>query len=129
MARVWWKDSTATTILRRKTSMTLIATRFANVATGGDDFNHVTADVDFAPMNAMVNISISRFGTSGGVVQAGILDYRRRNDKGVDETTSFGDLSNLENLGFDDLPAAVAHNNMTHITMLVMTFAMRGRAE
>lgn len=30
--------------------MTLIATRFANVATGGDDFNHVTADVDFAPM-------------------------------------------------------------------------------
>ncbi len=102
--------------------MTLIATRFSNIATGGDDFNHVTVDVDFAPLNAMVNVSISRFGTSGGVVQAGILDYRLRNDQGVDVETSFGDLSNLDNLGFDALPAAVAHNNMTHITMLVMTF-------
>lgn len=102
--------------------MTLIATRFANVVTGGDGINHVTVDVDFAPMNAMVNISISRMGTSGGTVEAGILDYRIRNDQGVDVPTSFGDLSNLDNMTPDDLPAAVAHNNMTHITMLVMTF-------
>ena len=108
--------------------MTLIATRFANISTGGDGFNHVTADVDFAPTNAMVNISISRFGTGGGNVQAGILDYRVRNDQGIDVTTSFGDLGNLGNLSFDALPAAVAHNNMTHITMLVMTYdaATRG---
>ena len=103
--------------------MTLIATRFADIATGGDDFNHVTIDVDFAPMNAMVNISISRFGTGGsGTVEAGILDYRIRNDQGVDVPTSFGDLSNLENQTADALPAAVAHSNMTHVTMAVLTF-------
>ena len=102
--------------------MTLIATRFADIATGGDDFNHVTIDVDFAPMNAMVNISISRSGTGGsGTVEAGILDYRIRNDQGIDVPTSFGDSSNLENQTADALPAAVAHNNLTHITMLVIT--------
>jgi hypothetical protein len=102
--------------------VTLVATRFADIATAGDDLNHVTIDVDFAPMNAMVNISISRFGTSGGTVEAGILDYRIRNDQGVDVPTSFGDLSNLASQNADALPAAVAHNNMTHITMLVITF-------
>jgi hypothetical protein len=102
--------------------MTLIATRFVTVVTGGDGINHVTADVDFAPMNAMVNISISRLGTSGGSVQAGILEYRVRNDQGVDVPTSFGDPSNLDNLTGDALPAAVAHSSMTHITMLIMTF-------
>jgi len=103
--------------------MTLIATRFANIVAVGDDFGHVTVDIDFAPMNAMVNISISRFGVGGGGnVQAGILDYRTRNDQGVDVQTSFGDLSNLENLTGDALPAAVAHSNMTHITMAVLSF-------
>lgn len=103
--------------------MTLIATRFANIATaGGEDLNHVTIDVDFAPMNAMVNVSISRFGVGdSGTVEAGILDYRIRNDQGVDATTSFGDLSNVENQTADALPAAVAHSNLTHITMLVIT--------
>jgi hypothetical protein len=109
--------------------MTLIATRFANTGTGGDGFNHVTVDLDFPPMNALVTVSISRFGTGGGVVQAGILDYRIRNNQGVDVPTSFGDLSNLENLSFDALPAGVAHNNMTHITMLVMTFTASTRGQ
>jgi len=36
--------------------------------------------------------------------------------------TSFGDLSNLENQTADALPAAVAHSNMTHVTMAVLTF-------
>jgi hypothetical protein len=101
--------------------MTLIATRFANIVTG----DHVTVDVDFAPMNVMVNISISRFGISDSLsdVSAGILNYRIRNDQGVDVETSFGDLSNWQNINFDGLPAAVAHNNMTHITMLVLTFS------
>lgn len=102
--------------------MTLIASRFANIATGGDGLNHVTIDVDVAPMNAMVNISISGFGTSGGIVEAGILDHRIRNDQGIDLPTTFGDLSDIGSMTGDSLPAAVAHSNLTHVTMLVITF-------
>jgi hypothetical protein len=105
----------------REAVMALIGSLFANIATGGDDFHHVTVDIDFAPANSFVTTSISRFGTPGGVVQAGILNYRVRTPENRDAETSFADLSNLDNTGFDDLPAAVAHNNMTHVTMLVMT--------
>jgi len=111
--------------------MTLIATRFANIAIGGDGSgsNYVTVDLDFAPLNALVTVSISNFATGGGIANAGIgiLDYSLRNNQGVDVPTSFGDLSNLNNLNFDALPVAVAHNNMTHITMFVFTFSAQAR--
>jgi hypothetical protein len=110
--------------------MTLIATRFASIQAGlgdPDDPHTATVDVDFAPMNAMVNISISRFevATENGpasVGVAGILDYRIRNDQGVDVQTTFGDPTNILSASYDTFPVGVAHNNMTHITMALITF-------
>lgn len=87
--------------------------------TGGDGANTVTVDMDFAPIFTLVTISISRFGTSGGVTRAGVLDFRFRNDQGFDTEVDF---PGGPNDSYNALPAAVSHDQMTHITMQVATF-------
>jgi hypothetical protein len=44
-----------------------------------------------------------------------------RNNQNQDVTTKFADLSNINNIGFGSLPIAIAKDNLSHITMLIMT--------
>ena len=83
---------------------------------GGEGYTSATVDADFPPENTLVTTSISRFGNLGGVVKAGILNVRVRNAQGFDDTIPFANTS------FDALPAAVARNQMTHVTMLVESY-------
>jgi hypothetical protein len=76
----------------------LIANFFAWSTIGGDGFNHVTVDINPAPVNAMVTVSIAGhgFGTGNdGIIECagGIVEYSIRNDRGQDVTTKFADLS------------------------------------
>ena len=104
----------------------LIANFFALNQVSGDGFHHVTVDINPAPMNAMVTVSIAghRFGTGDDNIieaAAGILEYSVRDNQGQDVKTEFADLSNLNNIGFGSLPIAIAKDNLSHVTMLVMT--------
>lgn len=65
----------------------LIANFFAWSTIGGDGFNHVTVDINPAPVNAMVTVSIAGhgFGTGNdGIIECagGIVEYSIRNDRG-----------------------------------------------
>ena len=105
----------------------LITNFFAWNTVGGDGFNHVTVDINPAPVNAMVTVSIAGHGFGTGnddIIEcaAGIVEYSIRNDQGQDVTTKFADLSNIDNIGFGSLPIAIAKDNLSHVTMLIMTW-------
>ncbi len=94
---------------------------------GGDGFNHVTVDINPAPVNAMVTVSIAGHGFGTGdedIIEAaaGIVEFSVRNSQGHDVTTSFADLNNINNIGFGSLPIAIAKDNLSHVTMLLMTW-------
>ena len=99
----------------------LIANFFASNVIGGDDFNSVTVDINPAPVNAMVTVSIGGTG-GGGDAAAGIVEFSVRNNKGHDVTTKFAHLNDIDNIGFGSLPLAIGKNNLSHVTMLIMTF-------
>ncbi|MGA9566068.1 MAG: hypothetical protein WBS19_11140 [Candidatus Korobacteraceae bacterium] len=105
----------------------LIANFFAWNMIGGDGFSHVTVDINPAPVNAMVTVSIAGHGFGTGdddIIECagGILEFSVRNDQGQDVTTDFADLSSLNNIGFGSLPIAIAKDNLSHVTMLIMTY-------
>jgi len=102
----------------------LIGDSFAWSTVGGDGFQHVTVDINPAPVNALVTVSIAGTGFPGDVwdVAAGIVEFSVRNDQGQDVTTKFADLSNIDNIGFGSLPIAIAKDNLSHVTMLIMTY-------
>lgn len=105
----------------------LIANFFAWSQVGGDGFHHVTVDINPAPVNAMVTVSIAGHGFGTGnedIIEcaAGIVEFSVRNDQGQDVTTKFTDLSNINNIGFGSLPIAIAKDKLSHVTMLIMTW-------
>jgi len=105
----------------------LIANFFAWNTIGGNGFNHETVDINPAPVNAMVTVSIGGHGFGTGdddIIEcaAGIVEYSVRNNQGQDVTTKFADLSNINNIGFGSPPVAVAKDNLSHVTMLIMTW-------
>ena len=105
----------------------LIANYFAWNEVSGDGFHHATVDINPAPVNAMVTVSIAGHGFGTGdddIIEsaAGIVEYSVRNDQGHDVKTKFADLSNLNNIGFGSLPIAIAKDKLSHVTMLIMTW-------
>jgi hypothetical protein len=105
----------------------LIANFFAWNEIGGNGFQHVTVDINPAPTNAMVTVSIAGHGFGTGnedIIEAaaGIVEFSVRNDQGKDVKTKFADLNNLNNIGFGSLPIAIAKEKLTHVTMLLMTW-------
>jgi hypothetical protein len=105
----------------------LIANFFAWNIVQGDGFQHTTVDINPAPVNAMVTVSTAGHGFGTGdddiiEASAGILEFSVRNGQGQDVKTKFADLSNLNNIGFGSLPIAIAKDNLSHVTMLVMTY-------
>ena len=99
----------------------LISNFFATAVTGGDNFHSVTVDINPPPVNAMVTVSIGGTG-GGGDVAAGIVEFSVRNNKGHDVTTKFANLNNIDNIGIGSLPTAIGKDNLSHVTMLIMTF-------
>ena len=104
----------------------LIANFFAWNQVGGNGFHHVTVDINPAPLNAMVTVSIAGHGFGTGdedIIEsaAGIVEFSVRNDQGHDVLTQFADLNNINNIGFGSLPIAIAKDNLSHVTMLIMT--------
>jgi hypothetical protein len=104
----------------------LIANFIAWSQVSGNGFHHVTVDINPAPINAMVTVSIAGHGFGTGdedIIEsaAGIVEFSVRNDQGHDVTTKFADLNNINNIGFGSLPIAIAKDNLSHVTMLVMT--------
>jgi hypothetical protein len=104
----------------------LIANFFAWSQVSGNGFHHVTVDINPAPINAMVTVSIAGHGFGTGdeeIIEsaAGIVEYSVRDDQGQDVLTKFADLNNLNNIGFGSLPIGIAKDNLSHVTMLVMT--------
>src|SRR5215469_4258178 len=103
----------------------LLANFFAWNQVGGDNFHHATVDINPSPMNAMVTVSIAGHGFGDDDIieaAAGILEFSVRNNQGHDVTTKFADLSNINNIDFGSLPVAIAKDNLSHVTMLVMTW-------
>ncbi len=93
--------------------------RTIGITAGGSGGNSATVDIDFPPVYTVVAITISRMGTSGGVARAGILNFRFRNSDGSDSQVDFPGGPDDP---FNALPAAVSHDQMTHVTMQVETF-------
>ena len=105
----------------------LIANFFAWQEVGGNGFHHATVDINPAPVNAMVTVSTAYHGfvaNDEDIIEAaaGIVEFSVRNNQGHDDTTKFADLSNINNIGFGSLPIAIAKNNLSHVTMLIMTY-------
>jgi hypothetical protein len=105
----------------------LIANFFAWNQVGGNGFHHATVDINPPPMNAMVTVSIAYHGfiaNDEDIIEgsAGIAEFSVRNNKGQDVKTKFADLGNLNNIPFGSLPIAIAKNNLSHVTMLIMTY-------
>lgn len=89
---------------------------------GGDDIASATVDLDFPPIFTLVTVTISRFLTFMEderivVYRAGILNFRFRNAEGFDTQVDFPAGPNDP---INALPAAVAHDQMTHVTMQVL---------
>ena len=104
----------------------LIANFFAWNSSGGNGFHHVTVDINPAPINAMVTVSIGGHGFGTGdddIIEAaaGILEFSVRDQQGHDVKTKFADLNNINNIGFGSLPVAIAKEKLSHVTMLIMT--------
>ena len=99
----------------------LVGMRTLGVSKGSSGLGSTTIDLDFGPVFSLVTITISRFNVGGdlNVARAGILNFRFRNPDGSDTTVAFpagpSDPINA-------LPAAVSHDQMTHVTMQVLTF-------
>jgi hypothetical protein len=105
----------------------LIANFFAWQRVGGDGFHHATVDINPSPINAMVTVSIAYHGfvaNDEDIIEAaaGIVEFSVRNNQGHDDTTKFADLSNINNIDFGSLPIAIAKDNLSHVTMLIMTY-------
>jgi len=105
----------------------LIGNFFAWQQVGGDGFHHATVDINPSPMNAMVTVSIAYHGfiaNDEDIIEAaaGIVEFSVRNNQGQDVKTKFADLNNLNNIGFGSLPIAIAKDNLSHVTMLIMTW-------
>ena len=105
----------------------LITNFFAWSHVSGNGFHHATVDINPSPVNAMVTVSIAGHGFGTGeddIIEAaaGIVEFSVRNQQGHDVTTRFADLSNLNNIGFGSLPIAIAKDNLSHVTMLIMTW-------
>ena len=89
---------------------------------GDDSIASATVDLDFPPVFTIATVSISRIlsfvkDEHIAAYRAGILNFRFRNAQGVDTQVDFpGGSSDPINA----LPAAVAHDQMTHITMQVV---------
>ncbi len=105
----------------------LTGLRTLGVFQGSDDLATTTIDLDFPPAFSQVTITLSRFNVGGDldVARAGILNFRFRNSDNSDSTVSFpagpSDPINA-------LPAAVGHDQMTHVTMQLLTFNCFTRA-
>ena len=99
----------------------LITNFFATAVIGGEDSKSVTVDINPAPVNAMVTVSIGGVGGDGDVA-AGIVEFSVRNKKGQDVTTKFANLNNTGNIGLGTLPIAIGKDNLSHVTMLILTF-------
>ena len=89
---------------------------------GGDNIATATVDLDFPPVFTIATVSISRivcFVEDEDIdpYRAGILNFRFRNPQGFDTQVNFPAGPNDP---INALPAAVAHDQMTHITMQVM---------
>ena len=101
----------------------LTGMRTIGITVSGDDVATATVDLDFPPTFALVTVSISRFfaSTDDGLVvhRAGILNFRFRNPDGSDSQVDFPGGSNDP---INALPAAVSHDQMTHVTMHVLAF-------
>jgi hypothetical protein len=89
---------------------------------GGDNIASATVDIDFPPVFTIATVSISRivsFVEDEHIVayRAGILNFRFRNAQGFDTQVDFPAGPNDS---INALPAAVAHDQMTHVTMQVL---------
>jgi hypothetical protein len=101
----------------------LTGMRTIGLTVSGDNVSTATVDMNFPPVFTLATVSISRFSASTDdglvVMRAGILGFRFRNPDGSDGETNFpagpSDPINA-------LPAAVAHDQMTRITMQVLAF-------
>ncbi|HEX9278532.1 MAG TPA: hypothetical protein VGA51_19330 [Casimicrobiaceae bacterium] len=101
----------------------LTGMRTIGLTVSGDNVSTATVDMNFPPVFTLATVSISRFAanTDDGLVvmRAGILGFRFRNPDGRDSDNNFpagpSDPINA-------LPAAVAHDQMTRITMQVLAF-------
>jgi hypothetical protein len=101
----------------------LAGMRTIGITVGGDNVTTATVDLDFPPIFTLVTVSISRFGAATGdglvVQRAGILGFRFRNPDGSETPVDFPAGPNDP---INALPAAVSHDQMTHVTMQVLAF-------
>jgi hypothetical protein len=99
----------------------LVGMRTIGVWVGSNNLATTTVDLDFAPVYTGVTVSISRLFGGGdlNIARAGILNYRFRNPDGSDSEVDFPAGPNDP---INALPAAVWHDQMTHVTMQLLVY-------
>jgi hypothetical protein len=105
----------------------LTGLRTLGVWQGSQDTATTTIDLDFPPAFSQVTVTLSRFNVGGDfdVARAGILNFRFRNPDHSESTVAFPAGPNDP---INALPAAVGHDQMTHVTMQLLTFNCFTRA-